>query len=185
MQHFKKFLQLCNDSQYSLNLITKYDFNNVKNSSKLLKSHLKILLENFYNNFDNIKIYRDIFYAIYKAIRADPKSVQLFSREFEIIFREELLKICENRNWHEVIKFGALLCELLAIYEASSFLITKKMENWMKTLAYSAVDGNENAYSAFSLVLSRLSKNKNPIREGNDTFFGILEILQNSVSISR
>lgn len=164
-------------------MISKHDFESVGKSPAILNEYLNLLLENFYNNFDNFEIHRDIFYEIYKTTRESVKSGKFFSLEFEKLFQMVISKIYENRNWYESIMFGILLSEL-PIYEPGSFLITTNLMKWMKAVAYSAADGNENAFTALMLILRRLSENKNIVKE-NLKFNEVSRILRSVISNER
>lgn len=144
-----------------------------------------MLLEYFYKNFEKINMYRDIFYLIYKDSRYTHYSSRVFSVEFEKTFQHEKSKILENSKWDEIVMFGALLCELLTIYQADTFLVTKQLNNWTMELIKTALDGNDNGLIAYMLILKKLSTTKFPLKERFDHDLGVLKILLKDVNTER
>ena len=142
-----------------------------------LSDCLAMLLEYFYKSFEKINMYRDIFYLIYKDSRYTHYSSRVFSTEFEKVFQQEKSKISEDYKWGEIVMFGSLLCELLTIYQADTFLVTKQLSNWSMELIKSAMEGNDNGLIAYMLILKRLSTCKLPLKERFDHDLGVLKIL--------
>lgn len=114
-----------------------------------------------------------------------PNPHQLFPYEFENIFKIGLSKIKENRKWDEIVMYGALLCELKAVYEESSFYVCKNIDRWVTALSYEAADGNDNAMIAFLLILKRLLKDESSVRDDPDGFYGVFKILLEDGSSER
>lgn len=136
-----------------------------------------MLLEYFYKSYEKINMYRDIFYLIYKDSRYTHYTSRVFSSEFEKVFQQEKTKISENSKWGEIVMFGSLLCELLTIYQADTFLVTKQLSKWTMELIKSAIEGNDNGLIAYMLILKRLSIVKMPLKERFDHDLGVLKIL--------
>lgn len=91
----------------------------------------------------------------------------------------------EWENWEKVDMFGRFLCELLGVYHADNFVVSKHLDKWMKKLIALAVDGNDRALNSFRDIAKFLEGNTQPLKEMNINCEVILKILEMDESKER
>ncbi|XP_070501801.1 uncharacterized protein [Chironomus tepperi] len=165
---FSKYLN--GDGEFNFDVISKC-------SAKEISAYLLLLLEYFYNHFNEINFCSEVLYVIYRKTRYTVQSKAAFLDASNELFGQEFLKISKNSNWNDVVMFGALLCKLLPYNKPEYFEITKQLNIWIQELIKCSAEGSEYGIIAFMLIMRRMSKMFNPLNGSYDHLLEVLKIL--------
>ncbi|KAL7013690.1 hypothetical protein ACKWTF_015529 [Chironomus riparius] len=155
-----------------------FNFNVVSiTSGEAISSYLRLLLEYFYNHFNEVYFCKEVLYMIHRKSRYTVQGKVAFSDASRELFEQEFSKILNNPRCNDVVMFGALLCELMPYNKPDHFEITKQLNVWIMQLVNCSSEGNENSLIAFMLILWRLSKIFNPLSGSYRQLLKVLRIL--------
>ena len=158
------------DGEFNYEVISKC-------SAKGISAYLRVLLNYFYKNFNDVKFCSEALYTVFRKSRYTVNGKAAFLTASSELFEKEFAKITKNPSCNDVVMFGALLCEAMPFYKPEHFEITKQLNVWILKLGNCSAEGNECSLIAFMLVLWRLSKIFNPLSGSYDQLLKVLKIL--------